>query len=270
MLGFGKLGWIFIVFESQKGVLQGYQDVVCSGQVVVCVRCFFGLVDEFWNQLDMVKVFQQLGLDVFNGLDFLLQVLFLWRLQVFLGDLLDVQKVLQDVDVLLVLVLLLFQGVCIGWIFGFLVSGVGGVVNGIGVGIVVGFNVIVEEGVFFVVVLVFLDMLQGQCLVFVQFWVGLQFILCGNNCIIEFEVLWWGNMSFLGFMSKEQWNLGFFVYFMISNFKILYVFVGFEVDCVIFKVNEIFVFVGNVIYYVQVWFNILVEICSFLEQGRLQ
>ncbi|XP_015427825.1 PREDICTED: ATP-binding cassette sub-family A member 2 [Myotis davidii] len=87
---------------------------------------------------------------------------------------------------------------------------------------------------------------------------------------IEPEALRSGNMSSLGFTSKEQRNLGLLVHLMTSNPKILYAPAGSEADRVILKANETFAFVGNVTHYAQVWLNISAEIRSVLEQGRLQ
>ncbi|XP_031510593.1 ATP-binding cassette sub-family A member 2 [Papio anubis] len=268
--GSGKLGRILTVPESQKGALQGYQDAVCSGQAAARARRFSGLADELRNQLDMAKVSQQLGLDAPNGSDSPPQAPSPRRLQALLGDLLDAQKVLQDVDVLSALALLLPQGACTGRTPGPPASGAGGVANGTGAGTVVGPNATAEEGAPSAAAPASPDTLQGQCSAFVQLWAGLQPILCGNNRTIEPEALRRGNMSSLGFTSKEQRNLGLLVHLMTSNPKILYAPAGSEVDRVILKANETFAFVGNVTHYAQVWLNISAEIRSFLEQGRLQ
>ncbi|EHH23651.1 hypothetical protein EGK_07162 [Macaca mulatta] len=268
--GSGKLGGILTVPESQKGALQGYQDAVCSGQAAARAKRFSGLADELRNQLDMAKVSQQLGLDALNGSDSPPQAPSPRRLQALLGDLLDAQKVLQDVDVLSALALLLPQGACTGRTPGPPASGAGGVANGTGAGTVVGPNATAEEGAASAAAPASPDTLQGQCSAFVQLWAGLQPILCGNNRTIEPEALRRGNMSSLGFTSKEQRNLGLLVHLMTSNPKILYAPAGSEVDRVILKANETFAFVGNVTHYAQVWLNISAEIRSFLEQGRLQ
>lgn len=55
---------------------------------------------------------------------------------------------------------------------------------------------------------------------------------------IEPEALRRGNMSSLGFTSKEQRNLGLLVHLMTSNPKILYAPAGSEADRVILKVRE--------------------------------
>ncbi|XP_077823053.1 ATP-binding cassette sub-family A member 2 isoform X3 [Macaca mulatta] len=268
--GSGKLGRILTVPESQKGALQGYQDAVCSGQAAARAKRFSGLADELRNQLDMAKVSQQLGLDALNGSDSPPQAPSPRRLQALLGDLLDAQKVLQDVDVLSALALLLPQGACTGRTPGPPASGAGGVANGTGAGTFVGPNATAEEGAASAAAPASPDTLQGQCSAFVQLWAGLQPILCGNNRTIEPEALRRGNMSSLGFTSKEQRNLGLLVHLMTSNPKILYAPAGSEVDRVILKANETFAFVGNVTHYAQVWLNISAEIRSFLEQGRLQ
>ena len=54
--------------------------------------------------------------------------------------------------------------------------------------------------------------------------------------IIEPEALKQGNMSSLGFTSKEQRNLGLLVHLMTTNPKILYSPIGSQVDKVIQKV----------------------------------
>lgn len=55
---------------------------------------------------------------------------------------------------------------------------------------------------------------------------------------IEPEALRQGNMSSLGFTSKEQRNLGLLVHLMTSNPKILYAPAGSEADRVILKVRK--------------------------------
>lgn len=55
---------------------------------------------------------------------------------------------------------------------------------------------------------------------------------------IEPEALRRGNMSSLGFTSKEQRNLGLLVHLMTSNPKILYAPAGSEADRVILKVGK--------------------------------
>ncbi|KAF3851641.1 hypothetical protein F7725_013413 [Dissostichus mawsoni] len=106
---------------------------------------------------------------------------------------------------------------------------------------------------------------HSQFSAFVQLWAGLQPILCGHNRIIEPEALKQGNMSSLGFTSKEQRNLGLLVHLMTTNPKILYSPIGSQVD----KANETFAFVGNVTHYTRVWLNISAQLRTFLEEGRL-
>lgn len=55
--------------------------------------------------------------------------------------------------------------------------------------------------------------------------------------IIEPEALKQGNMSSLGFTSKEQRNLGLLVHLMTTNPKILYSPIGSQVDKVIQKAS---------------------------------
>lgn len=59
-----------------------------------------------------------------------------------------------------------------------------------------------------------------------------------NPSTIEPEALRRGNMSSLGFTSKEQRNLGLLVHLMTSNPKILYAPAGSEADRVILKVRD--------------------------------
>lgn len=104
------------------------------------------------------------------------------RLQALLEDLLDAQKVLQDVDVLSALALLLPQGACTGRPPGPPANGPGGAANGTGAGAGVGSNTTSEEGAPSAAAPASSsDVLQGQCSAFVQLWAGLQPILCGNN-----------------------------------------------------------------------------------------
>uniref|UniRef100_A0A8B9DTZ8 ATP-binding cassette sub-family A member 2 n=1 Tax=Anser cygnoides TaxID=8845 RepID=A0A8B9DTZ8_ANSCY len=186
------------------------------------------------------------------------------RLRTLLEDLMEMEKVLRDMDILSALARLLPRGACTskappptanstGWASANTTAS----------------NATVEEegargdlagG----------DNPQGQFSAFVQLWAGLQPILCGNNRTIEPEALKQGNMSSLGFTSKEQRNLGLLVHLMTSNPKILYAPVGTEVDKVILKANETFAFVGNVTHYAKAWLNISPEIRAYLEEGRLQ
>ncbi|XP_073746135.1 ATP-binding cassette sub-family A member 2 [Callorhinus ursinus] len=268
--GSGELGRILTVSQGQQTALQGYRDAVCSGQPAARAQRFSGLAAELHNQLDVAKIAQQLGLDAPNASVPQQQPPPPQRLQALLEDLLDAQKVLQDVDVLSALALLLPQGACARRAPGPPASGPGRTANGTGAAGGTSSNSTVEEGAPSAAAPASSDALQGQCSAFVQLWAGLQPILCGNNRTIEPEALRQGNMSSLGFTSKEQRNLGLLVHLMTSNPKILYAPAGSEADRVILKANETFAFVGNVTHYAQVWLNISAEIRSFLEQGRLQ
>ena len=64
-----------------------------------------------------------------------------------------------------------------------------------------------------------------------------HFCLLSISRIIEPEALKQGNMSSLGFTSKEQRNLGLLVHLMTTNPKILYSPVGSQVDKVIQKAS---------------------------------
>ncbi|XP_031807821.1 ATP-binding cassette sub-family A member 2 isoform X3 [Sarcophilus harrisii] len=259
--GSEELGQILTVSESQRERLQAYRVAVCSGQAGARAQRFSRLASELQDQLDVRKIVSQLHLEAVNGPTTQRRS----RLQVLLGDLLGVEKVLRDVDVLSSLARLLPQGACAsrappqaangtGWATNTTSSTNGNTTaeDGEGEGELGG------------------DGLHGKCSAFVQLWAGLQPILCGNNRTIEPEALKQGNMSSLGFTSKEQRNLGLLVHLMTSNPKILYAPAGTEADKVILKANETFAFVGNVTHYAQVWLNISAEIRRFLEEGRLQ
>ncbi|XP_008064447.2 ATP-binding cassette sub-family A member 2-like, partial [Carlito syrichta] len=251
--GSRELGRILSVPEAQRTALQGYRNTVCSGQAAARAQRFSGLAAELRSQLDMAKVAQQLGLDAPNVSDSEPQTPPPRRLQALLGDLLDAQKVLQDVDVLSALALLLPQGACAGRAPGSPASGPSGTGNATGAGTGAGSNATAEEGAPSAAASASPDALQGQCSAFVQLWAALQPILCGNNR--RSELLLGGAPSAQRlekeapetFQSNGQWagQLGSWA-------------------------NETFAFVGNVTHYAQVWLNISAEIRSFLEQGRLQ
>ncbi|CAD7667769.1 unnamed protein product [Nyctereutes procyonoides] len=268
--GSRELGRILTVSQGQETALQGYRDAVCSGRAAARAQRFSGLAAELQNQLDVAKIAQQLGLDTPNGSVPQQQPAPPQQLQALLEDLLDAQKVLQDVDILSALALLLPQGACTRRAPGPPASSPGRTANGTAAAVGTSSNSTVEEGAPSAAAPAPSDALQGQCSAFVQLWAGLQPILCGNNRTIEPEALRQGNMSSLGFTSKEQRNLGLLVHLMTSNPKILYAPAGSEADRVILKANETFAFVGNVTHYAQVWLNISAEIRSFLEQGKLQ
>ncbi|KAM7094065.1 ATP-binding cassette sub-family A member 2 isoform 2-T2 [Molossus nigricans] len=269
-LGSRELGRILTVPQGQQPVLQGYRDAVCSGQAAARARRFSGLAAELRNQLDVARIAQQLGLEGPNSSAPQQQPPPPRQLQALLEDLLDAQKVLQDVDVLSALALLLPQGACTHRAPGPPASSPGGMANGTGAGAGTGSNATAEDGTPSAAAPAPSDALRGQCSAFVQLWAALQPILCGNDRTIEPEALRSGNMSSLGFTSKEQRNLGLLVHLMTSNPKILYAPAGSEADRVILKANETFAFVGNVTHYAQVWLNISAELRSFLERGGLQ
>nr|XP_021506816.1 ATP-binding cassette sub-family A member 2 isoform X3 [Meriones unguiculatus] len=233
--GSRELGRILTMPEGHQVDLQGYRDAICSGQATARAQRFSDLAAELRNQLDMAKIARQLGLDASNVSDPQQQAPSPQSLQALLGDLLDAQKFLQDVDVLSALALLLPQGACAGRGPAPQASSLSGVANSTGTGANIGPNITTEEVTQPPATPASPDTLQGQCAAFVQLWAGLQPILCGNNRTIEPEALRRGNMSSLGFTSKEQRNLGLLVHLMTSNPKILYAPAGSEADRVILK-----------------------------------
>ncbi|NXX10994.1 ABCA2 protein, partial [Podargus strigoides] len=264
----GRLHRLLRIAPRQQPLLQAYRALACNGSRVARQQRFAQLGTELRNQLDTPKIVSRvsgvcrtclpLALDEVNS------TAAQHRLRALLEDLVEMEKVLRDVDILSSLAKLLPRGACAskapsptanstGWASTNTTAsnataeeeGAGGVPAGS-------------------------DNPQGQFSAFVQLWAGLQPILCGNNRTIEPEALKQGNMSSLGFTSKEQRNLGLLVHLMTSNPKILYAPVGTEVDKVILKANETFAFVGNVTHYAKAWLNISPEIRAYLEEGRLQ
>ncbi|XP_067165513.1 ATP-binding cassette sub-family A member 2 isoform X2 [Apteryx mantelli] len=255
----GGLRHLLRVAPSQQALLQAYRVLVCNGSQVAREERFTQLATELKDQLDSRKIVSRLKLDEVNS------TATQHRLHALLEDLMEMEKVLRDMDILSALAKLLPKGACASkappptanstsWASGNTTAGS---------------NTTAEEesdgegepgG----------ENPQGQFSAFVQLWAGLQPILCGNNRTIEPEALKQGNMSSLGFTSKEQRNLGLLVHLMTSNPKILYAPVGTEVDKVILKANETFAFVGNVTHYAKAWMNISPEIRAYLEEGRLQ
>nr|XP_020649018.1 ATP-binding cassette sub-family A member 2 [Pogona vitticeps] len=245
--------------ERQRPLLRAYQAAVCNKSASRHKDYFGQLASELKDQLDAEKVIRKLKLDEVNS------TAARNRLHALLEDLMEMQTVLKDVDILSALAKLLPKGACSTKAPQPAASNA--TASSAGGNFTSGTNSSTEDGV------------KGeseapaenpQCSAFVQLWAGLQPILCGNNRTIEPEALKQGNMSSLGFTSKEQRNLGLLVHLMTSNPKILYAPVGTEVDKVILKANETFAFVGNVTHYAQVWLNISAEIRSFLEEGKLQ
>uniref|UniRef100_A0A4W3GYW1 ATP-binding cassette sub-family A member 2 n=1 Tax=Callorhinchus milii TaxID=7868 RepID=A0A4W3GYW1_CALMI len=243
---------ILMIPESQKANLSSSRAALCNMTAKVRKEHFQELAHELQSQVDVQKVVDKL--DEVNS------TAVQQHLKALVEDLIEVEKILKDVDALSGLAKLLPKGACAGknpatapnntsWSSNFTAP-----------------NATSEE-----------DEEQkqkenphSQFSAFVQLWAGLQPILCGNIRTIEPEALKQGNMSSLGFTSKEQRNLGLLVHLMTSNPKILYSPVGTEVDKVIQKANETFAFVGNVTHYATVWMNISAEIRTFLEEGKLQ
>ncbi|XP_056394149.1 ATP-binding cassette sub-family A member 2 isoform X1 [Hyla sarda] len=255
-----QLGSILGVSEAKRPLLTSYKNIVCDGTEPARTERFKELAGELKEQVDVHKTISQLRLDEVNATETQ------HRLRLLLDNLLQVEKILKDVDILSALAKLLPKGACVSKTNPTLVNSTSwnfnttSNANSTGEG---------EEG-------------RGQegdtdeenprsqFSAFVQLWAGLQPILCGINRTIEPEALKQGNMSSLGFTSKERRNLGLLVHLMTSNPKILYSPVGTEVDKVIRKANETFAFVGNVTQYAKMWMNISAEIRSLLEDGMLQ
>ncbi|XP_028269247.1 ATP-binding cassette sub-family A member 2 isoform X3 [Parambassis ranga] len=272
--GASELSKILMVPETQQSVLQAYSNAVCSGGEGQRSERFRHLSLELREQINTQSVTEKLHLEQPSSLVPLSQS----HLGSLLKDLAEVERLLKDVDLLSGLARLLPKGACTGrnsatpqnmtWPLnattwgpnttdipgedseeGAEEGGGGGTGGGKGK----------EEA----------ENPHSQFSAFVQLWAGLQPILCGNNRIIEPEALKQGNMSSLGFTSKEQRNLGLLVHLMTTNPKILYSPLGSQVDKVIQKANETFAFVGNVSHYTRVWLNISAQLRTYLEEGRL-
>ncbi|XP_058842654.1 ATP-binding cassette sub-family A member 2-like isoform X3 [Acipenser ruthenus] len=267
--GESELRRILLVPESQQARLQAYRSAVCSGGAGPRVQRFSELARELREQIDTQRVISkvpasQLKLQEVNS------TAVQRHLGALLQDLSEVERILRDVDVLSALAKLLPKGACASkqapppanttaWSANTTVTATTGWSNSSEGGNDGGPGSAKEE-----------ETPPSQFSAFVQLWAGLQPILCGNNRIIEPEALKQGNMSSLGFTSKEQRNLGLLVHLMTTNPKILYSPVGSEADKVIQKANETFAFVGNVTHYARVWLNISAEIRTFLEERKLQ
>uniref|UniRef100_A0A671VTM3 ATP-binding cassette sub-family A member 2 n=1 Tax=Sparus aurata TaxID=8175 RepID=A0A671VTM3_SPAAU len=246
-----ELSNILLVPEKQRPVLQAYRSTVCSGGEGQRSERFRQMSLALREQINT----QSLHLEKPSSLVPLSQS----HLGALLKDLADIERLLKDVDLLSGLARLLPKGACIGrmsasptnmtWPLNTTTWGPNTT------------DVPREEGEE--------ENPHSQFSAFVQLWAGLQPILCGNNRIIEPEALKQGNMSSLGFTSKEQRNLGLLVHLMTTNPKILYSPIGSQVDKVIQKANETFAFVGNVTHYTRVWLNISAQLRTFLEEGRL-
>ncbi|KAG7480487.1 hypothetical protein MATL_G00056620 [Megalops atlanticus] len=262
--GAAELSEILQVPEKQQPVLQAYRGAVCGGGEGQREERFREMSRELKDQIDTQTIIDKLRLEQANLSGLPSQS----HLGALLKDLADVERLLRDVDLLSGLARLLPKGACSGhqapppanataWSPNATTWGPnttdtpGGEGDGGARGEAEGENP------------------RTQFSAFVQLWAGLQPILCGNNRIIEPEALKQGNMSSLGFTSKEQRNLGLLVHLMTTNPKILYSPIGTDVDKVIQKANETFAFVGNVTHYARVWLNISAELRAFLEEGRL-
>ncbi|XP_015259030.1 PREDICTED: ATP-binding cassette sub-family A member 2-like [Cyprinodon variegatus] len=266
--GATELRKILLVPETQQAALQSYRSVMCSGEEGQRSERFRQLSQELREQIDTQSVADKLHLEQPGYLPPLSQS----HLGALLRDLADVERLLKDVDLLSGLARLLPKGACAGqnplspangtWPLNTTAWSSNttdapredGEETGEGGG-----KAKAEE-----------ENPHSQFSAFVQLWAGLQPILCGNNRIIEPEALKQGNMSSLGFTSKEQRNLGLLVHLMTANPKILYSPIGSQVDKVIQKANETFAFIGNVTHYTRVWLNISAQLRTFLEEGRLQ
>ncbi|XP_023814646.1 ATP-binding cassette sub-family A member 2 isoform X3 [Oryzias latipes] len=265
--GAAELRKILLLPEEQQPALEAYRSSVCrEGQGQRSQR-FRQLSQELREQINTQSLTEKLHLEQPSFLAALSPA----HLAAMLKDLADVERLLKDLDLLSALARLLPKGACAGQ------KSASSIANGTWPlnATTWGPNTTdasTEEGN------------QGehadgkeeaenprsQFSAFVQLWAGLQPILCGNNRIIEPEALKQGNMSSLGFTSKEQRNLGLLVHLMTANPKILYSPIGSQVDKVIQKANETFAFIGNVTHYARVWLNVSAQLRTFLEEGRLE
>ncbi|KAI4880963.1 hypothetical protein NFI96_013715 [Prochilodus magdalenae] len=270
--GNSELSKILLVPEKQQSLLQSYEAAVCGGEAGQRAERFREISQELRDQIDTQRIIEKLQLEQANMSVLPVQS----HLGALLKDLAEVERLLKDVDLLSGLAKLLPKGACAGhqasptsnnstWSSNSTTWGTNateGPAEG-GQEESAGKEAEAENP-------------HSQFSAFVQLWAGLQPILCGNNRIIEPEALKQGNMSSLGFTSKEQRNLGLLVHLMTTNPKILYSPIGSQVDKVIQKAsrsqkaaNETFAFVGNVTHYARVWLNISAELRAFLEEGKL-
>uniref|UniRef100_A0A3Q1BTA2 ATP-binding cassette sub-family A member 2 n=1 Tax=Amphiprion ocellaris TaxID=80972 RepID=A0A3Q1BTA2_AMPOC len=248
-----ELSKILLVPEKQRPVLQAYRSTVCSEGEAQRSERFRQMSLELREQINTQSVTEKLHLEQPSSLVPFSQSHF----GALLKDLTDVERLLKDVDLLSGLARLLPKGACTGRTLAS-PANITGPLNAT----MWGPNSTETPGEE-------ADNPHSQFSAFVQLWAGLQPILCGNNRIIEPEALKQGNMSSLGFTSKEQRNLGLLVHLMTTNPKILYSPLGSQVDKVIQKANETFAFVGNVTHYTKVWLNISTQLRTLLEEGRL-
>uniref|UniRef100_A0A8C3RFM7 ATP-binding cassette sub-family A member 2 n=1 Tax=Cyanoderma ruficeps TaxID=181631 RepID=A0A8C3RFM7_9PASS len=255
----GGLHRLLRVSPRQQPLLAAYRALACNGSRATRQEHFAQLASKLQEQLDTPKIISRLKLEEVNS------TATQHRLRALLEDLVEMEKVFRDVDILSALAKLLPRGACASKTPPPMANSTSwGSANATAGNATAEEEEGTREGPSGI------DNPQGQFSAFVQLWAGLQPILCGNNRTIEPEALKQGNMSSLGFTSKEQRNLGLLVHLMTSNPKILYAPVGTEVDKVILKANETFAFVGNVTHYAKAWLNISPEIRAYLEEGRLQ
>uniref|UniRef100_A0A8C3V0I9 ATP-binding cassette sub-family A member 2 n=1 Tax=Catharus ustulatus TaxID=91951 RepID=A0A8C3V0I9_CATUS len=259
----GGLHHLLRVSPRQQPLLAAYQALACNGSRATRQERFAQLASKLQEQLDTAKIISRVRAGLVAGMR--LGQATQHRLRALLEDLVEMEKVLRDMDILSALAKLLPRGACASKAPPPTANSTSWVSANTTVS-----NATAEEEGGAAESLSGTDNPQGQFSAFVQLWAGLQPILCGNNRTIEPEALKQGNMSSLGFTSKEQRNLGLLVHLMTSNPKILYAPVGTEVDKVILKANETFAFVGNVTHYAKAWLNISPEIRAYLEEGRLQ
>uniref|UniRef100_A0A3Q2ZHV6 ATP-binding cassette, sub-family A (ABC1), member 2 n=1 Tax=Kryptolebias marmoratus TaxID=37003 RepID=A0A3Q2ZHV6_KRYMA len=262
--GATELSKILLVPKNEQSVLQAYRSAMCSEGDAQRSERFRQLSQELREQINMPSVAEKVQLSLAH--------LSQSHLGALLKDLADVERLLKDVDLLSGLARLLPKGACAGqspassmnatWPLNVTAWGPNTTDTPIEEG--------EEGGERAGKGKVDMENPHSQFSAFVQLWAGLQPILCGNNRIIEPEALKQGNMSSLGFTSKEQRNLGLLVHLMTTNPKILYSPIGSEADKVIQKANETFAFVGNVTHYTRLWLNISAQLRTFLEEGQLQ
>ncbi|XP_075902997.1 ATP-binding cassette sub-family A member 2 [Nelusetta ayraudi] len=272
--GTTDLSKIFLVPEKQQQDLNMYRSAVCSGEPGQRSERFTQMSKQLREQINAEKVTEK----VTEKLNLTMAPLSQSHLGALFKDLADVERLLKDVDLLSGLARLLPKGACMGQTPGTAANrtrplnattwgpnttdtpreeGEEGTEQSGGEAAK---GKEKEEA----------ENPHSQFSAFVQLWAGLQPILCGNNRIIEPQALKQGNMSSLGFTSKEQRNLGLLVHLMTTNPKILYSPIGSQVDKVIQKANETFAFVGNVTHYTRVWLNISAQLRNFLVEGQLQ
>uniref|UniRef100_A0A3B4BC57 ATP-binding cassette sub-family A member 2 n=1 Tax=Periophthalmus magnuspinnatus TaxID=409849 RepID=A0A3B4BC57_9GOBI len=258
------LARLLLAPEAEGAGLQAYRESLCGGVKGERSQRFEQLSAELQEQIDDDKLNHMLPLGPPPG-----STLSPSGLRVLLRDLVDVERLLQDVDLLSGLARLLPKGACAkrsnrtspsptasSGPLNFTTGGANSTEGGEeGHGGAAGSRT---------------DNPHSQFSAFVQLWAGLQPILCGNNRRIEPEALRQGNMSSLGFTSKEQRNLALLVHLMTTNPKILYSPMGSQADKVIQKANETFAFVGNLTHFTRLWLNVSARLRNLLQEDALQ